>query len=248
MKILPTRLLTAFVFSLSLLGVSAKTPLPLPPVEAAEAFSAVPSVGYDTFYIFRGEQLFEQVAWGQIELSLALGESLSLTLTPWYLVALEDDYTELDILPSLTWDAGVVQLTAGYAGYFFPRGAFGGTEGIGDEHEANFMVSKTIGLVDASTMIVYNFNRDGFYFEGKLGTSVALGEAVSLDPSVTVGYGANYFAQDGFTHALLTLAMPVTLSETVLVTPYLAGNIPLAAFDENQQPELFGGIALAVSF
>lgn len=231
----------------ALAGSPPAAPAPPPPVEESP-FSAELSVGYDSFYIFRGEELFEQVVWGQVEMNYALTDSLSFTLTPWYLGGLEDDYTELDILPSLTWDAGFAEITAGYAGYFYPRGSWGGNEGIDDEHEVNLGLSRSFGFLDVSTLAAYNFDRDGMYFEASVGTTFELGKAVSLETSAAIGYSAHYFAEDGFTHVLLTVALPVQLTGTATLKPYVAGNLPLEVLDGNQDNEIFGGVALAIGF
>lgn len=232
------------------LSAFAGTPAAPPPPAAEEesAVTAEVSLGYDTFYIFRGEELFEQVVWGQVEIGIALTERLSLTLTPWYLSGIEDDYTELDILPSVTYDAGFAEITAGYAGYIYPRGSFGGDEGIDDEHEASLTISKGVGLFAVSALAAYNFDREAIYLEAGVGTTFELCAAAALEPSVAVGYSSDYYGEDGFTHVLLTLALPVKLSETATLTPYIAGNIPLEVLDENQDAAVFGGVALAVSF
>jgi hypothetical protein len=233
----------------SMAGTPAISKAPvLPPVSGEPAFSAEFSLGYDTFYIFRGEELFEQVVWGQVELNYALTDKLSFTLTPWYLAGIEDDFTELDLLPAFTFDAGFAELKLGYAGYFYPRGSFGGNEGIDDEHEINFTVAKNFGIFEASTLAAYNFDRDGTYLEARIGAPIELCKAAALEPSVAVGYSSHYFAEDGITHVLLSLAMPVKLCANATLTPYVAGNIPLDVLDETQDAELFGGVALAFSF
>ncbi len=221
---------------------------PPAPVEAESPFSGEVSLGYDTFYIFRGEELFEQVVWGQISLDFALTEQLSLNLTPWYLSATDDDYSELDLNASVSFDAGFAEFTAGYAGYIYPRGGLGGDEGISDEHEAFLGVAKTFGWLETGVLAAYNFDRDGMYFEATAGASIPLCAAASLDPSVGIGYNTNYFDSDGFTHVILTLAMPVKLTETATLTPYIAGNLPLDVLDDYQDARLFGGVALAVTF
>ncbi len=248
MKNLTCLSLAALLGSLS--AVSAGTPAApaLPAVSAEPAFSAVPGLGYDTFYIFRGEELFEQVMWGQVEFSYALTDKLSFGFTPWYLTGLNDDYTELDLLPSFTYDAGFAELTLGYAGYFYPRGSFGDNEGIDDEHEITFTVSKSSGVFETSLLTAYNFDRDGTYLEAKIGASFELCKSAALDPSVALGYSSHYFAEDGFTHVLLSLAMPVKLCANATLTPYVAGNIPLEVLDESQDAELFGGVSLTVNF
>ena len=228
-------------------GSPAKGTAALAP-EAESPLSIEVSFGYDTFYIFRGEELFEQVVWGQVEIDFALNDQFSLTLTPWYLHALEDNFTELDILPSVTYSGGFADLTLGYAGYIYPRGAFGGHEGIDDEHEINLTLEKTLGIFQLITLAAYNFDREGTYLEASLGASFAFCKAAALVPSIAVGYSSNYFAEDGFTHALLTLALPVQFSERTSVKPYVAGNIPMAVLDKGQEAELFGGVAFALSF
>ena len=251
MKMPPIATLVSLVLLPLMLPALAGTPaaVPAPPVVVEEsAFSAQVSLGYDTYYIFRGEELFEQVVWGQVEMNFALSDTLTLSLTPWFLSALNDDYTELDVLPSVTWDAGFAEFTAGYAGYIYPRGSFGGNEGIDDEHEANLTVAKTVGIFEVSTMAAYNFDRDGTYLEAGVGASFELCAAASLDPSVSVGYSSNYYDEDGFTHVLVSLAMPIKVTATATLTPYIAGNIPLEVLEENQDAELFGGVALGVAF
>jgi hypothetical protein len=231
----------------ALAGTPPVAPAPPPPVEESP-FSAELSVGYDTFYIFRGEELFEQVVWGQVEMSYALTDTFSVSLTPWYLSAIDDDYTELNILPSLTWDAGFAEITAGYAGYVYPRGSWGGNEGIDDEHEANLGLSRSFGILEAGLFAAYNFDREATYLEASVGTSFELGSAVSLETSAAIGYSADYYGVDGFTHVLLTVALPVQLTETATLTPYIAGNLPLEVLNDFQDNEVFGGVALAVSF
>jgi hypothetical protein len=223
-------------------------PAAVPPAEPESPVTAEVSLGYDTFYIFRGETLFEQVVWGQVSIDIALAENLSLNLTPWYLSGIDDDYTELDLLASLTYDAGFAEFTGGYAGYIYPRGSWGGNEGVDDEHEASLGVAKTLGIFDVGVLAAYNFDRDGTYLEASVGASFELCERAALEPSVAVGYSSNYYEEDGFTHVLLTLGLPLKLTETATLTPYIAANLPLEVLEADQDAEMFGGVALAVSF
>lgn len=245
-----TSLAAAILLPLTLPAFAGSPPVPpaLPPAEPESAFSAEVSLGYDTFYIFRGEELYEQVLWSQVAIDISLTENLSLNLTPWYLSGIDDDYTELDLLASLTYDAGFAEFTGGYAGYLYPRGSSGGNEGIDDEHEASLAVSKMLGVFELGVLAAYNFDREGTYFEAKAGASFELCKCAALEPSVAVGYSSNYYEEDGFTHVLLSLAMPVKLTETATLTPYIAGNLPLEVLDAEQDAEVFGGVAFAVSF
>jgi hypothetical protein len=46
----------------------------------------------------------------------------------------------------------------------------------------------------------------------------------------------------------LTLGLPLKLTETATLTPYIAANLPLEVLEADQDAEMFGGVALAVSF
>jgi hypothetical protein len=81
-----------------------------------------------------------------------------------------------------------------------------------------------------------------------VGASFERCEGAALEPSVAVGYSSNYYEEDGFTHVLLTLGLPLKLTETATLTLYIAGNLPLEVLEADQDAEMFGGVALAVSF
>jgi hypothetical protein len=117
-----------------------------------------------------------------------------------------------------------------------------------DEHEASLGVAKTLGIFDVGVLAAYNFDRDGTYLEASVGASFERCEGAALEPSVAVGYSSNYYEDDGFTHVLLTLGLPLKLTETATLTPYIAANLPLEVLEADQDAEMFGGVALAVSF
>jgi hypothetical protein len=227
-------------------AISSPTAVAADTAESGPEFEV--SLGYDTNYIFRGEELFKDTAWGQLDAAFNLSSNTSLSFMGWYADAINADYNELDIHADLNVDAGFAQFSAGYASYIYPRGALGDNEGIGSEDEAVLSVSKSIGKVDLSVLAAYNFDREGTYFEFSAGTSIPVVSKLSLDPSVVLGYSSGYFAQNGLTHVLLTLAAPISLTDSITLKPYIAGNIPLSVLDENQDARFFAGVALSFSF
>ena len=229
---------------------SPPTALPPPPPVAEEEFTlgAELSVGYDSHYIFRGEELQENSVWGQLEIGIPLCEEAALTLTPWYESSTDSDYSEVDLNASLDVDFKVVSVSAGYAGYFYPRGSFGGDEGIDDEHEAFLSVTKEVGPLEFTGLYAYNFDREAGYLEASVGATFELTPNIALAPAVAVGYSADYYGVDGFTHVQVQLGLPIKLTKTATLTPYIAGNIPLEVLNDWQDERLYGGVSLAVTF
>ena len=207
-----------------------------------------PGVGFDTDYIFRGERLFAESIWGQVALSVPLTRTVSLSLTPWYLEAVEGDYSEFDLTASLNWQVGGAEISAGYAGYTYPRGGLGGGEGIRQEQEGTLSISMEAGGLTFSLLGAYNFDRAGYYLEAGVSHSLELGKKVALETSVALGYGQHYFAVDGFTHLLPRVALPFQLSEALVFTPYIAVNVPRQAMEDLQNAQVFGGISLTHTF
>jgi hypothetical protein len=236
------RLLTAGVVAGEPSAASPATEVSEPP------FSMALTLGVDSRYIFRGEELFDETHWGQLDAAYQLTEAASLSILAWYAESPDAKYNEIDLQANLAFDLGFAEVSVGYMDYRYPKGAFGGDEGLGREDEIVLGIDKTVGIVDLGVLAAYNMDREGTYFEVSAGMSLALGDRVAFEPSLAVGYSSNYFAEDGFSHALLTVALPISLLENVTLKPYVAGNLPLTALDENQDFRVFGGLAFEVAF
>lgn len=222
--------------------------LAMAPAAADSGPSFEVSLGYDSNYIFRGEELFESTVWGQIDAEVKLSSNTSLSFVAWYADVPKRDYTELDLHADLNVEAGFATFSVGYCDYIYPRGGLGSDVGSKNEDEAVFSVTKNVAKIDLTALAAYNFDREGTYFELSAGTSIPVCSSFSLDPSIAIGYGSHYFAKDGLTHVLLTLAAPIALSESVTLTPYIAANLPLKALEDLQDSRVFGGVALSFSF
>ncbi len=229
-------------------GTPGGTITPPPPAQEDKGPSLEWSLGYDSDYIFRGEPLQTSTLWTQLEAELALTDSLSLTVTPWYLYDVDSEYDEFDLTSSLNLSLGSWELSLGYAGYYYPQGALGGGEGIEDEQEMTFSVSRDLGPVSASFLTAYSFTREGYYYEVSLELPYEINDTFSVVLGGTLGWDTDYFAAGtGFNHVGLMLSVPVKLSESVTLTPYVAGNLPMDHL-EDYDNQLFGGVKLAVGF
>lgn len=219
-----------------------------PPLPEAPGIEWEISAGYDTHYIFRGELLQENTPWAQISLDVPITESLSWNLTPWFLYDADSDYSEFDLNSSFSLSVGKTEFSVGYASYYYPRGGEGDGFGLGDEQEFSLGVSRDIFSLKASATAVYNIRRDGFYFEAALAQPYEFNDTVSVELGVALGFDTGYYAKGfDFNHALVTLSVPINLTESLVLTPYIAGNFPGGNLDE-EDAHVFGGVKLAFSF
>jgi hypothetical protein len=126
------------------------TPPPLAPAAEKSDLGVEASLGWDSHYIFRGELLQKNTAWTQISLDIPLTDSLSLTINPWFLQDIDNDYNEFDLNSAFTYSLESWEFSAGYGGYFYPRKSWGDNIGIGDEQEMTASVSRSLGDFNAS--------------------------------------------------------------------------------------------------
>ncbi len=220
----------------------------VPSADAAAGLGVTLIAGYDSHYVFRGEEILTGSLWSQVEISVPLSEALAIGIVPFYLESPGHDYTEFDLNPSLTLTTGWGSITSGYALYYYPDGLNGGGTGISTEQEATLSVSRELGPVEVVVMGAYNFERQGLYGELALSASFELTSSVALEPSAAVGCSSNYFAGDGLSHAGLSVGLPVKLSEQITLRPHVSATLPLAALKESQNPQLFCGLTLSLGF
>ena len=224
-------------------------PEPLPPAPAPEASGLFDEVGltlssgWDSHYMFRGVNFGENLIWTDVNLSVPVAEALELELGAWYASLANDDYTELDLYAGIAYSiTDSLTIGLGYIWYDFPSG--------GEEiNEFGASIGYSISGVDLSGAYYYDDVTDGSYFEVGAGYSIDLSDAVSLDPGVVVGFGDDYYGVNGGNHVGLTLGLPIQLTKSATLSPYIAYNIPIDSLDNAGEPEKFyGGVSLAVSF
>lgn len=245
-------------FGSALLGLAGTPPAPSapPPVVTVDedpgllgGIGLEASVGWDSHYIFRGEPLQENTAWTQLSYDLALTDSLSLNITPWFLQDLDTDYNEIDLSGTLTYSLPHWDFSVGYAGYYYPRKSFGGNEGIGDEQEVVAAVSRSLGDFTATLLGAYSITRDGFYYELALDYELEVSEVLSLTPGVVLGWDTDYYGEGtDLNHVSLRLAADFQLSPWCTLSPYLAGNLPMGKLDADYDDDFYGGVSLTVAF
>jgi hypothetical protein len=206
------------------------------------------STGYDSHYIYRGEPLGENTGWAEVSLDLALTEHLSLNVTPWFLQDLDTDYSEINLTAALTLSLDPWEFSGSYQGYYYPRHSLGGGEGIRDEHEMSLSVARSFGSLTTSVLSAYSVTREAFYFEAGIEYEIEVTDKLSLTPAVVLGWDSDYFDEGTeFNHVGLMLMASYNLTPWCVLSPYIAGNLPVGHLSYVSN-DVYGGVKVTIVF
>lgn len=253
---------------------SGKAPAPVAPAPEEQDLGFTLGAGYDSSYIFRGLQLAENWVSTSLDYTLPLTQTLRLDLGASYGSSADDSFGEslvsdalgididglsyqrLELGAGLVADLGGVELGLGYRWYHH----MGDAEAIlEDGHEIGLTVAAKAGPVNVGVGAYYDAAVEGWYFEAGINSEIKLTDRISLVPGATVGYANEYSYQfsvlgsqpevDGFTHVGLSLALPIKLTKTATLTPFIAGNLPVDELDDaGEDNQLHGGVSISVKF
>lgn len=247
----------------ALAGTAPKNPEPVAPPPEEEDLGFTLSAGYDSHYIFRGVQYAEHWISTGLALDLPLVDAVSLNLDANFGATAGDNsvlrdfglgsYDRLELGGGVTADAGFAEVGLGYRWYHHMGDL---NEVLEDGHEVGLTIAKSIGPVNIGVGSYYDFAIEGWYFEAAVNSEITLTDAISLVPGIGIGYGVDYTYHiesfggvDGFTAVTVSLAVPIKLTKTATLTPYVAGNLPIDALEEaGEDNQLYGGVSLSVRF
>ncbi len=226
---------------------------------------------YDGEYYYRGLWFSNQNASYNLGASKKLSDTTTLNALAYYTSSNDrrSSYQELDLGASLAYDAGFATLTAGYTYFFFFDGYAG--NGAGQTFASEFFVSaaKTVGPVNVTATYAYDLYIDASYAELAVDKTFALTDSTSLVLKAAAGYsiggyytafdlgGYNVGTESVWTHVALTASLPIALSKTATLTPYVAYNISGAGRTEtntaniglgSDEDQLFFGAAIKAVF
>lgn len=189
-------------------------------------------------------------------------------------------YSEANVGLTLSYDAGFGTFDLGFLHYRFFDGFAGSAGGLrapaaagaannGDATEISLTYSQDIAYgIGFHATVAHDFRIDGTYAEIGFAKSFALSDDVGLDFSVSTGYSIdNYYTVGSFnaptgpnasnydfTHTLISLALPIQLTETASLTPHVTANLSHDARDainsgvNRGDSEVYFGASFAVSF
>jgi len=229
------------------------------------------TAGYDSEYYYRGLWFSNQNAWYNLGASKKLSDTTTLNALAYYTSSNDrrSSYQELDLGANLAYDAGFATLTTGYTYFFFFDGYAGNGYGQTFAHELFVSAAKSIAGVNVTATYAYDLYIDASYAEIAVDKSFALSDSTSLVLKAAAGYsiGGYYTAFDGngyniggesvWTHVALTASLPIALSKTATLTPYIAYNMSGAGRTEtntintslgSEDNQLFFGASIKAVF
>lgn len=261
----------------------APVPPPEPePAALFDSIGATLDVGYDSRYYFRGLWFADNIVWSALNISVPLiggGQEDAGSLT-WgfgaaYISTVETpfnnpgtsantaantfstssfDYSELDLITNLTYDAGFAKFTLQYQHYFYfdtyagsfdgqPNGGVDSEFGLKGNQELGLSVAVPIGALNLYFSYFYDFTVGGQYFQAGADYTIPVTDWLSIVPSIYTGYGIEYYMgankrftnvnnvnqpleqpSSGFTHLIASVAAPIKLTQIATLTPYVAWN------------------------
>ena len=238
-------------------GKKCTTCTPPPAAENDLGFTLI--AGYDTKYIFRGLDLADNWITTSLDWTLPLTSTVRLDSGASYGVSADDSflgvdgasYQRLELNTGIVADLGGAELGLGYRWYNHQGD---GDLVLEDGHEVGLTLASKAGPLNVGVGAYYDFAIEGWFFELGVNSEIKINDTISLVPGANLGYGSSYNYHlegadgiDGFSHVGLSLALPIKLTKTATLTPYIAGNLPIDELDglDNQ---LFGGVSLSVKF
>ncbi|MGY8641414.1 MAG: hypothetical protein ACKVJU_10005 [Verrucomicrobiales bacterium] len=202
------------------------------------------STGYMTNYVFYGVDSGEDAVWTGIDYTIN-ELPIPVDVGVWYVNPLsgpgQDD--ELDLYASIGDEFAGFDVALTFTYYIFPE------FGSGDTYELSLSVGRSLGIVDWSANVVYDFEIEGWYYE--TGVSKAFGVCDSVDLVISGGVSSqnDYFTNGfGWNHAFVQASLPIALRSNVTLEPYVGGLFALEALEDIQDDIIHGGVSLSVSF
>ena len=207
---------------------------------AAEDIGAEVSVGYDTDYMFRGVNLGQDLLWSDVNVSTSLSDGLDLGVGAWYANVADDaGNDELDIYAGLSTSMGDMSVDLGATYYYYPDTTAGdGTLefGIG--------LGTSAGPIDLSLGLYYDIDLEAAYYEVGAATSFDLTDTMAVDVGGAIGNADG----DTLTALTFTIGVPITLSDSASLSPYVGVNIPLDDYEDAFGDDIYSGLSLTVGF
>lgn len=202
----------------------AKAPVPPPEPEPSALFDSIGAtldVGYDSRYYFRGLWFADNIVWSALNIAVPLvgggqedAGSLTWNIGAAYVSTVETpfngtkngfDYSEVDFITSLVYDAGFAKFGLQYQYYWYPdsySGSFngvpnGGTDsefGIRGAGEVGFTIAIPISAANIYLGYYHDFKIGGQYLQAGADYTFAVTDWLSIVPAVFTGYGFDYYS------------------------------------------------------
>jgi hypothetical protein len=194
---------------------------PAPPVTQTgalfESIGATFDAGYDSRYYFRGLWFADNIIWSALNISVPITEKLTFGIggayintagTPFNGSKSGFQYSEIDAITNLNYNAGWAKFGMQYQYYFYPDnygGSFNGNPNAGRDPEfalkgageLGWTVAVPIKAFNLYAGYYYDFRINGQYFSLGADYTFVVNDWLSIVPSFATGYGIDYYTGNG---------------------------------------------------
>jgi hypothetical protein len=211
-----------------------KNPAPVAPEPASlfDSIGATLDLAYDSRYYFRGLWFADNIVTTALNVAVPLTDKLTWGVGATYISTFDTpfvpaatavngtfdrgfDYSELDLVTSLSFNAGWAKFGVQYQYYYYPDtysgsspygvgatgfgsgyGPNGGNDpefGINGAHELGLTAVIPLGSANIYLGYYYDFQVGGSYFQAGADYTFAVTDWLSIVPSLQAGYGLDYY-------------------------------------------------------
>ncbi|HMP90251.1 MAG TPA: hypothetical protein PJ991_08610 [Kiritimatiellia bacterium] len=218
------------------------------PVRAdLSALSTTVTLGYDSRYVLYGYRLSRHLYKGDIYLTYPLNDKVSLWGGAWYGYLTDGTYHEVDVYAGVDYAvtesifAGIAYSLFNYIEVPFPTSD--------QAHEISAHVTYFGDQFSLALQNHYDSEAEGNLLRAIGDYSLPITEQLSAGLNVEAGYAFRYFISGNlWNHAQVKLSAPYRVNDAFTITPFIARSIPLAAIDDFEQYETYGGISCSLTF
>ncbi len=210
-------------------AASAKNPKnPAPPVtETGALFDSIGATfdaGYDSRYYFRGLWFADNIMWTALNISVPITDKLTFGIGGAYIntagtpypgaggpgtkSASGFQYSEVDAITNLNYNAGWAKFGMQYQYYFYPDNYGGSMNGLPNAGSNNEFALKGAGELGWTVAVpikafniyagyYYDFRVNGQYISLGADYTFAVNDWLSIVPSFATGYGIDYYTGNG---------------------------------------------------
>jgi len=217
-------------------------------------------VGYASIYEFRGVNFGDHLAEGGADVSME-ANGFGLSAGVWYGDVSDGGTNELDLYAAVSRDFALGKYTTtvelGYTHFTFPDAATGNPIkepylGISAEVIEGLSAGFTAYWATSNNFFADGSDLNGWWNDLSASYSREMAPGGSPEATVGITYSAGYnpadndgLGFDGFDHVYATLGVPVMLTETASLNPFVKGVLNVSGDDRDF---LIGGISLNVTW
>ena len=246
---------------------------------ADPSFTGTLAAGYDSELYFRGLWFSSNNAWTSVNISVPVADKLTAGFTAYYTQSLQTtgagpsrlNYSELDLVGSLTYDAGFAKFGFVATSYTFFDTFSGEMSGssfgnvlapdsrVRDAFDLGLTATIPLGNANLYAAGYYDVRINAPYYEVGADYTFKINDCLSIVPAANIGYGNNYYSlpqlgndKSGFTAARVSISAPYKVTDSFTVTPYAACNFSLDTRENlnvvREKNDIFGGLAMSYAF